>query len=598
MQNIGYNSKNVILYFLLAIVISLAYMLFFPEKPMYALHLTTSSNHLAVQQVVWDVDGNGLTSKSATFSDDSAARDHVIVLPSGQYSNLNITCVSPEGIKDTNCNIRNLSIFNDLNQQIYSALPNYQLNHESSLIIPTDGVILKPTSKLKNIKILFSQLLPVYLILICCWLLRAYFKSIHIFATTFSLMFIYALTSFGTIHTGMDAIENLNVGKYLLSIPHYYSYVEYRGYMWFLIICLISKFANAFNLEFYYAYAIYGSIIFALLISILIPKFIGYVADKPTISCGNIGLFGVAMVFLYGQQFLCPLPDITPLFFVFLSLYYLANDKVSKINAILAGIFIAIACLIRANYYIVPLLILICYGMLNFNVKFKSRIVLMFLFILPIVLLTLTNKIFVSKLPITLNNSNLSQAILMQGMQVQKTSPFEIKDARGYEILKQEHIASAKELTVPKYLKILLKHPMDFLTMYSIRLFNGLDIKYPQVYTSDSGSRVLFSLINYIALFFGMISIMNCLKINRAAFIKTTYIFAIAVPSLVMVASFVETRYFLSVSFILVSFSALLFQADFLKNKWLLLKLFIFIICCFTVSSAVYNQSTTNILFG
>jgi hypothetical protein len=182
-------------------------------------------------------------------------------------------------------------------------------------------------------------------------------------------------------------------------------------------------------------------------------------------------------------------------------------------------------------------------------------------------------------------------------MTVQKTSPFEIPDPRGKFILHQENIASASEISITKYVNMLKKYPLDFITMYAIRLFNGLDIKFPQVYVNESlTSRALFSLINYILLFFGLSNIINYYRNSGNKLNYILILCSMTFPGLVMVTSFVETRYFLQIQMILVYCGSLsLFRKTNLQ-VYNILKLIIFLICCFTLSASVYNQSLSLII--
>ena len=232
----------------------------------------------------------------------------------------------------------------------------------------------------------------------------------------------------------------------------------------------------------------------------------------------------------------------------------------------------------------------------------KHKILNVVLLLVPIIFLSWTNKLFTSTLPVGLNNNSyMVHAMLLKGMQVQKTSPFEINDARGIKILQREKILTYSEMTVPRYLELIKRYPIDFVAMYSIRLFNGLDIKYSQVYAYEAydsdKSGILFSIINYVFLFLGLYYMYNYITIAGVINKRVCYLLAIILPSISMVISFVETRYFLSLSIILIAIGCCSFNIRFLYRKSYIVKLVIFLICCFTVSGSVYNQSLSHILF-
>ncbi|HLX53334.1 MAG TPA: hypothetical protein VKR58_05310, partial [Aquella sp.] len=84
---------------LLVLLMGLAYFFGYQARSGYFLHFTTEANYLAVETVFWNVNGAAETRKEATFSVDSAAREHSIPLASGKYS-FTINCYSPNGNKD------------------------------------------------------------------------------------------------------------------------------------------------------------------------------------------------------------------------------------------------------------------------------------------------------------------------------------------------------------------------------------------------------------------------------------------------------------------------------------------------------------------
>lgn len=587
-------------FFLLFIAICFSFLGFYSEKPEYLLHVVSNANNLAVENITWNINGINHTTKSANFSVDSTLRGHDIFIPHGKYNNIKIFCYSPERITNTKCSIDSVSISNISKNKVYFISGSKAIVNESSIEYPLQVINLPNISLKEMMKCTAKQMLPIFLILLLLFFTQCRIGSI-LFATMFSTMFIYALLSFSSINTGMDAMENVNIAKYIFSHTPYCSYVEYRGYMWFFILWLINEFADVFGLDFYYAYTIYGSLLFSALVVILIPEFISYVFGKnANIKNYTIMIFGAVIIFLFGKQFLCPLPDLTPIFFIYLALFYLTRENSHKINFILAGSFIGIACLIRSNYYLTAFVIVSSYIILSSKnyVLYKTRIFHMIFFLFPILLLSFMNQEIKPSL-IKLNSANLSRAILYQGMQVQKTSPFEIKDARGIKILNLENITEAGQLSLMNYLSIIAKYPFDFLTMYSIRLFNGLDIKYPQVYASESGGRLLFSLINYICMFLGVFNLFKFVNLTNKYVLRNSYLIAISIPGLIMMVSFVEPRYFLQLSFLLVASGVLLMNGELFKNKKFIIKMFLFIIICFMISGAVYNQSVNNLLlFG
>ncbi|MCC2644813.1 MAG: hypothetical protein K0R94_591, partial [Burkholderiales bacterium] len=517
------------------------------------------------------------TRKEAAISADTIMREHIIPLGPGKYNKFNITCASPIGYKNEECFIRDIYISDISGKRLFSI--SYEKNIVNTASIPVNFFLNGNLPLLTQLLQFILHILPVLLILF--FLLSSGSTNALPLALGFSIMFIYAMLTFLTVNTGMDALENINVAKNLFSSMPYYSYVEYRGYMWFLLLSIINGAANLFNIDFYYCYAIYGCLIFTLLVNYILPilaKNLGIVR----IHSMNIILLGCALIFLYGKQFFCPLPDLTPAFFLLFGLALLTREGLPW--KFFAGFSVAISCLIRSNYYISILFILI-FMLLSVPPRFLKII----LFLIPILFLFMSNKVFISRLPLHNDQDDVIQLILFKGITVQKTSPFEIKDNTGVEILKKEGLNSSGQLTISKYLELIKTYPLDFLKMYSVRVFNGLDIKYPQVYVSESGNREFFSLINYILIFLGIYYLYNYIR-YQATGQKVFYILTLALPSLVMAQSFVETRYFLLLSLILISIGTLSANLKLLKNKGFISGLIIFLLCSLTMSYSVYNQ--------
>lgn len=560
---------------LLIVSVCLAYCLGYQAKAGYFLHITTQANNLAVETATWKLNQIDQARKEAIFSVDGVMREHIIPLPKQKYSSFTINCSSPAGDKSTQCLVKNIYISDISGAKVFSLDGEKIINN--TLTIPVylgQGSI----SMLDCIYQFILHMLPVLLSLFILLVVGGKHKMA--LAIGFCIMYIYAMLVFSNTYTGVDAIENINVAKYLFSNHPYNSFVEYRGYTWFFILWLINCTANLFQIDFYYCYAIYGCIIFTLLLNYLLPNFAKKMGVTK-INYLNIILLGFTMIILYGKQFFSPLPDIMPMFFLLLGLNLLLS--ISLPWKFLAGFCVAISCLMRENYYISVVFILL-FIVLSMPRKFLT----ITLFLAPVLMLLVTNKIFPAS---SIDHTGMTQQMLFRGMKVQKSFYFEIQDMTGANILKQEQIDSSAQLTLKKYARLIKKYPFDFLAMYGIRLFNGLDIKSSQVYEiSKPGQQIVFSIINYILIFFGLYYIYNYFYHASYRSRKLIYLLALTIPGLIMVQSYTEPRYFLPLLLVITSLGALSMNLATLKKKPFILGLIIFIVCCITISKSVYNQ--------
>ena len=593
-------SKIFVYWILFTLVSTAAYVILYPEKPSYYMSLDVGATSLSSANVTWDVDDRNVSSKDGVFSIDNQMRAHLIPISDGIYKQVNISCNKLGDMTEGKCNIKDFKILNLSGQSVFSLENEFQINRGASFSIQLSNLKLAHISIVSYIKQSINHV--ILLSITFCFALMFFNRRSHcglIFSCALCIIYVYAMFEYSNVYTGTDAIENINVATNFFGKFHYTSYVEYRGYLWFVILWFISRISTVFNLSFYYTYTIYGCILFALTLVFLLPRIITVMSKKPSRTLNQIVLLPL-LLYLFGKQFFCPIPDTTPFVLLLCSLYVMLLDLSNKKNIIVASVFLGAACLIRSNYYLSVISILL--GILLYSRSdFKLKFVCCLLFLCPIISLTFTNKIFIDKSTVPLNNTYLTQAILFNGINVQKTSPFEIADVRGSAILKQEKINNASEMNPQKYINLIFKYPVDFLTMYSTRLFNGLDIKYSQVYAyeafSDAKGRVIFSLINYIFLFYGFAYLFSLFdKVYVREKIKNfSVLLSLLSPSLVMVVSFVETRYFLPMSIFILSYGCMSLNFDALKKE-MLIKLVLFVIVCFTITAAVYNQSV-HVLF-
>ncbi|MFF2912154.1 hypothetical protein [Paenibacillus sp. NPDC057934] len=409
-----------------------------------------------------------------------------------------------------------------------------------------------------------------------------------------------------------------------------------RGYILPFLSYLCMATAKVFGVSalsiFKLASALFYSFFLAVLIPSLYEKLTGSKLKLIQIFC-----FFVLVFYFWRGYFLYPLSDFVSLFFVLVTVYalisFFENRKfqIRIFCVLLAGIFLALSTLARPSYQIIilPMIIfVIVYSLLK---KIQKRKIFLF-----VVAMTLGMSIGYSP-QIYINQKNygvLSPFVqtdlvfkdnlfvnqLLWGLYMQKyesntnldsypSAGVYFYDQQGINLLDKEKIidyqnkgfALQKEFTMSSYVGLIMKYPLDMITIYTRHIFNGLDLMHHSVYLTDVyKNRILFSFLNYTSWFVSLVAMIR-IFCNRALLKRKHFELVLIVmtilPSVLSIPGAIESRFFLPIfllNYVILSYYLLSHQFTLQSVKIVSLKYAIpyvlFLLICFTWSSMTFGE--------
>ena len=152
--------------------------------------------------------------------------------------------------------------------------------------------------------------------------------------------------------------------------------------------------------------------------------------------------------------------------------------------------------------------------------------------------------------------------------------------------------ASNKVDTYVQVLKLYAKHPIEFVTIYTRHVFNGLDVKFPTVYLKNPYVKNwCLSLLNYSVIFVFLSVGRNVFRLQVE---RTKLIAVLAAPILVTMAAIptrIEVRYFIPFHFLMYAVVTMGGSAGSCRWKWTMSRAVMFVaflaVCC-TLSEDAY----------
>lgn len=120
-------------------------------------------------------------------------------------------------------------------------------------------------------------------------------------------------------------------------------------------------------------------------------------------------------------------------------------------------------------------------------------------------------------------------------------------DLHGKRLLAQSNftLGSLKE-----YVQFVLRFPLDFVVIYARRIFNGLDVTYPSVYTSNIWKNANeIRLLNYSILFLALLYLFRQRSAKLSVY-TAVIPFIVMLPSVVSIPTAIEVRFMLPVFFV------------------------------------------------
>lgn len=427
-------------------------------------------------------------------------------------------------------------------------------------------------------------------------------------------MFLYALHNKGLALPG-DAGETWKVAKALADPTyHYHSYVEYRGFVVFVLSGIIYRLSMIFGTDSVSTFRFFASLMFAVLSALSLPTLLGRLVNvTPTLGKR---LLCVATAFLFFRgYFLYPSNDPIALFFLLLSLNAATGVRRSAIlRAAMAGLCLGAAILSRSNYVLAcPFVfwLVIAHESAFTNMRWRTVgcVVALLLALGGMFLLNTRYGIYrassIGGKPNTgstsTNGLRVLEAELTTGLRIQRVvwnagddrypGTLAFAENRGRAVLVQEGRESGW-LNLSQYASIGLRHPIDFVIIYARHLFDGMDAAYPTIYVQNAGSRSLFySMLNYMLVFSSLFALM---RNWRRIFKQLPVLLALALPALSCTPFPIEPRFFMPLSLLLLTyviFSNPWAQCSRESMRKMAALAACYVIACFAISAHVFYSS-------
>ncbi|MNW40841.1 hypothetical protein D3C74_179650 [compost metagenome] len=406
-----------------------------------------------------------------------------------------------------------------------------------------------------------------------------------------------------------------------------------RGYILPLISYICMTAADLLGVGEMVLYRFVSAVFYSFFITVLIPVLYEKITSHK-LKLAYILFFFVLVAYFWRGFFLYPLSDFVSLFFMLVGTYNLISyfKKKNFVHILSAGFFIALSTIARPSYQIVLIPILVIFIIHSFIIKkdnYKKSIPVALIAIILGSSLAYGPQFFINKKNYDIDSPFVQTGIafkgslftqqLLWGMYIQKyetnnnlvTYPKEsvfFYDQQGINLLDKENIINFKEsglqlpenFTLNQYLSLILKNPLDMVTIYFKHFFNGADLIYHSVYLNDVyKNRSIFSFFNYSIWFISFLTICSLFKIKsiiKEKYFEISLILIIILPALLSIPSAIESRFFLPLfllNYILIAYYLLSRKKNYNDLKKYVMKLaipyVIYMIICFTLSITTFS---------
>ncbi|MGH8435034.1 MAG: hypothetical protein ACRERX_11235 [Pseudomonas sp.] len=298
-----------------------------------------------------------------------------------------------------------------------------------------------------------------------------------------------------------------------------------RGYVFPLLLFPMSSLAKISGDYAYYPYRICSSLIYAYLLTNLLPSFYQNIFGG-TISLARRLVAPVFLATLMPGLIIYPLTDLAALLMLIGAVHIVLRLSPGRFSTrgfvaiIMAGIIAGAAYNTRTIYiFPVACMLLSIPFFLLAGQPFKPRILATSAFIAGLAIVSAPQALINLKTkgqfnPLVMTNTtgkSLFVHQLLLGITLQRyetsidpSAPAPTRffyDAAGEKLLSDAKIEKAN-FSVGTYLALLAKHPLDFAAIYGRHIVNGLDIRDGDVYVRDSRqANSAASLIGFLSLF-------------------------------------------------------------------------------------------------
>ena len=406
-----------------------------------------------------------------------------------------------------------------------------------------------------------------------------------------------------------------------------------RGYLFPLIIFAVKRSASLVGISDYIGYEVIMSLVYAIFLAVGVPGLIQLLFHKKVGILQSIA-FSIPVLYFWQGTLFYPLTDLLAFIFLVLGSYIILKFKKYVWSVMFSGVFWGGAALVRPVYQITLLPLLfwtiyyyhkeINYGARTILLRSIAILVGLLIVFTPQILINIAHFSTFSPFVVAQEGgTNLFTKQLGLGIVIQKyetnVGPYYpsasvlFLDRQGDSVLiksgykaapytENGSIYSEKPITLGKYLILVYKYPLDFLSIYSRHLFNGLDVVYNSLYVNDVyDSAIPMRLANY-SLWFLVVIYLPILyqKLNARSMLTSRFFIPLifASPSLVSIPTAIEVRFMLPIQLMAYALVAFWILPDFIetssveKKSVVLRHIFgyiLFVTLCFLLSSNTYT---------
>lgn len=448
-------------------------------------------------------------------------------------------------------------------------------------------------------------------------------NQIFIFLFAFFLMAIKLFPLKDFFHSSGDAIETWKVTTTFLTSHPEHSYVMYKGFLAIIPSVIFYQLSLLFHTNQFLFSKLFNCLLFAYISTIGLPFFFSSVF-KHKIPVSRIYALIFVLFLGIGEYFTYINTDVLNVVFLILvvnsSIKIAINKKIPLLYLYYTGLVFS-ACSSLSGQYVPAVILSSLYLFTSkFSILSKIRSIkpsyffIILSFALGFFTVSYANNYFnqtrvepVRKsggwLP---TGSDWLKWGLLNKMTYQKMSNFGIiPDNRGIAILKAEKFNMIKvnsgdtNFNYIRYFKLICKHPLDFLSLWSKRLFLGISI-------DNDRLSFIYLFFSYTFLFISFLTIKTGIqKIKDITQIpKTFLLLAFIVTSLIPCLLSTEMRYFVSLQILIIGTAIIsdtfwkilnnfkfppLIRKD-TRINYTLISYFIFLVFCFTLFASIYES--------
>lgn len=456
-----------------------------------------------------------------------------------------------------------------------------------------------------------------------------------IFLFAFSLMMILMTTWNDPISASNDAMETWKITTTFFSSTPYAAYVMYKGILAFIPTVISYQLSLLFNTDQFFFFRIFNSAIFAYIAVIGVPGLFKNLFNKEVNALKRY-LLSIFLFMFIGKFFMTLSVDAPSLAILLLMLNLTFKMFDGKKHSVFLwlwlGILYSMCALFSGQYILAPVLGIVYIGIASYQNREKistKKIKVIFsvlLFLVGFFGVRIVNEAYIKyrveparEAGVFLPNgeywlkSSSTNGLTRMNMDI-KTVPNII----GLSILKNHNlnVEAIKEgsvtLTTVEYFKLALKHPIEFVVIWSSKLFMGVSVGDIIIFTGGvfrpiyyNAAFALWMMYSFIYLNF-VIMKKNVRRLKQLFSKKLLLVLSMILPSLVPCLMHVEMRYFMSIQVLIIG---TVFCSDLIydtvkekigKNKikttekglvnYNIVFYFLFIIMCFMLYLLIYAQ--------